>query len=81
MPLVEFVEGFLWCKGTQMILLFILREVDAWIGHHEMGCYNFGTILPIMVYHIKMSNLNWLLCIVLCDELIASSGEQHDSRE
>jgi hypothetical protein len=61
-----------------------------------MGCYNFYTILPIVVYHIKiyvcasvnhmwlteagMSILNGLLFIVLCSELIAGSGE-HDSRE
>jgi len=81
MPLVESVECFLWHKGTQMILLCILREVDAWIGHHEMGCYNFCTILPVMVYRIKMSILNGLFFLVLCDELIAGSGEQHDSRE
>jgi len=46
-----------------------------------MGCYNFCTIFPVMVYHIKMSILNGLLFIILCDELIAGSGEQHDSRE
>jgi hypothetical protein len=34
-----------------------------------------------MVYHIKISILNGLLFIVLCDELIAGSGEQHDGRE
>jgi hypothetical protein len=62
-----------------------------------MGCYNFCTILPIVVCHIKidlcasvhhtwlteagMSFVNGLLFIVLCGELIAGSGAQYDSRE
>ena len=38
-------------------------------------------ILLVMLYHIKVSILNGLLFIVLCDDLIAGSGQQHDSRE
>jgi hypothetical protein len=78
------------------MVLRILREEDVRSEHKEMGCYNFCTILPIVVYHIKIDlhasvHHMWLteagmsflsgLFIVLCGELIAGSGALYDSRE
>jgi hypothetical protein len=51
---------------------------------HELGTMKWGVTIFVQFFslcYIKVSILNGLLFIVLCDELIAGSGQQHDSRE